>query len=69
MITARPMRSTRTRASSRRTSTRRWAYPRVSAVRFDGDTGYIVTFKKTDPLFVIDLSDPTDPTSGDDDVS
>jgi len=27
-----------------------------------GDKGYIVTFKKTDPLFVLDLSDPTNPT-------
>lgn len=27
----------------------------IRAVRFDGDRGYVVTFKKTDPLFVIDL--------------
>jgi hypothetical protein len=27
----------------------------VRAVRFDGDRGYVVTFKKTDPLFVLDL--------------
>jgi len=26
-----------------------------------GDKGYIVTFKKVDPLFVLDLSDPTNP--------
>jgi hypothetical protein len=29
----------------------------IRSVRFNGETGYIVTFKKTDPLFVIDLSD------------
>lgn len=34
----------------------------IRAVRFDGDTAYVVTFEKTDPLFVIDLSDPTKPT-------
>jgi hypothetical protein len=33
----------------------------IRAVRFDGDRGYIVTFKKTDPLFVIDLKDPKSP--------
>ena len=27
-----------------------------------GDRGYLVTFKKTDPLFVIDLSQPRTPT-------
>lgn len=32
------------------------------AVRFDGDTAYLVTFLQTDPLFAIDLSDPTSPT-------
>jgi uncharacterized secreted protein with C-terminal beta-propeller domain len=26
-----------------------------------GDRGFVVTFKKTDPLFVLDLSDPEDP--------
>lgn len=31
------------------------------AVRFVGDTGYLVTFLQTDPLFAVDLSDPTDP--------
>ena len=30
--------------------------------RFMGDRAYFVTFKKTDPLFVIDLSQPTNPT-------
>jgi len=33
----------------------------VQSVRFDGDTGYVVTFERVDPLFAIDLSDPTDP--------
>jgi len=33
----------------------------IRSVRFSGDKGYIVTFKKTDPLYVLDLSDPTDP--------
>lgn len=30
----------------------------IYSVRFMGDTGYVVTFLRTDPLFVIDLSDP-----------
>jgi uncharacterized secreted protein with C-terminal beta-propeller domain len=34
----------------------------IYAARFIGDRGYLVTFKKIDPLFVIDLSDPTSPT-------
>jgi hypothetical protein len=33
----------------------------IRAVRFDGDRGYIVTFKKTDPLFVLDLYQPDRP--------
>ena len=33
----------------------------IRSVRFDGDRGYVVTFKKTDPLFVFDLSDPNNP--------
>jgi len=33
----------------------------IRAVRFDGDRGYVVTFKKTDPLFVLDLSRPAAP--------
>ena len=32
------------------------------AARFIGDTAYLVTFVRTDPLFAIDLSDPTNPT-------
>ncbi len=35
---------------------------RIYSVRFMGKKGYIVTFKKVDPLFVIDLSDHTNPT-------
>lgn len=34
----------------------------VRAVRFDDDRGYLVTFKKTDPLFVLDLHDAARPT-------
>jgi uncharacterized secreted protein with C-terminal beta-propeller domain len=33
----------------------------IYSVRFLGDIGYLVTFFKTDPLFVIDLSVPTSP--------
>jgi uncharacterized secreted protein with C-terminal beta-propeller domain len=33
----------------------------IRSVRFVGDTGYVVTFEQTDPLFVIDLSDPEKP--------
>lgn len=35
---------------------------RVYSVRFMGDTAYFVTFRQTDPLFSVDLSDPTKPT-------
>lgn len=34
---------------------------KIYSVRFIGRTGYIVTFKQIDPLFVIDLSNPTRP--------
>jgi hypothetical protein len=34
----------------------------VRSARFVGDTGYVVTFRQVDPLFVIDLADPTQPT-------
>ena len=34
----------------------------IFAVRYDGPTAYVVTFVQTDPLFTIDLSDPTSPT-------
>jgi len=33
----------------------------IYSVRFMGDRAYMVTFKKIDPLFVIDLSSPTNP--------
>lgn len=35
---------------------------RVYSVRFAGEIGYFVTFRQTDPLFAVDLSDPTAPT-------
>jgi len=34
---------------------------RIYAVRFIGGTGYVVTFRQVDPLYVIDLSDPARP--------
>ncbi|MCW3982949.1 MAG: beta-propeller domain-containing protein [Candidatus Bathyarchaeota archaeon] len=34
----------------------------LHAVRFMGDKCYLVTFQQIDPLFVIDLSQPTNPT-------
>ncbi len=33
----------------------------VTAVRFDGDRAFVVTFQRTDPLFTIDLSNPAMP--------
>lgn len=33
------------------------------AVRFMGDRGYVVTYRRVDPLFVLDLSDPSKPRS------
>ena len=33
----------------------------IKSVRFTGDTGYVVTFEQTDPLFVIDLKNPQSP--------
>lgn len=33
----------------------------IYSVRFEGDRGYVVTFRTIDPLFTLDLSDPTDP--------
>lgn len=35
---------------------------RVQSVRFVGDSAYVVTFRQTDPLFALDLADPTRPT-------
>lgn len=34
---------------------------RIYSARFMGDKAYMVTFKETDPLFVIDVSNPKDP--------
>ncbi|MDO8641244.1 MAG: beta-propeller domain-containing protein, partial [Nitrosarchaeum sp.] len=33
----------------------------IYSARFIGDTGYIVTFRQTDPFYVIDLSNPKNP--------
>lgn len=33
----------------------------IKSVRFIGDTAYVVTFKQTDPLYAINLTDPEDP--------
>lgn len=34
---------------------------RIYSARFNGDLCYLVTFRKTDPLFAIDLSEPSSP--------
>ncbi|MEU7480625.1 beta-propeller domain-containing protein [Lentzea sp. NPDC042327] len=34
---------------------------RIYSVRFIGRTGYVVTFRQTDPLYTLDLSDPVRP--------
>jgi hypothetical protein len=34
---------------------------RIYSTRFIGDKGYVVTFRQTDPLFVVDLSNPAQP--------
>lgn len=33
----------------------------IHSVRFVGDTAYVVTFRQTDPLYTVDLSDPAAP--------
>ena len=33
----------------------------VHSARFEGDRGYMVTFRQVDPLFTFDLSDPSNP--------
>ena len=33
----------------------------IYAVRFEGDIGFVVTFRQVDPLFTLDLSDPFSP--------
>ena len=35
---------------------------RIYSARFIDDKGYVVTFEQIDPLFTLDLSDPTNPT-------
>ncbi len=34
---------------------------RIYSARFDGDRGWLVTFRQTDPVFSFDLSDPRNP--------
>jgi uncharacterized secreted protein with C-terminal beta-propeller domain len=34
---------------------------RIYSARFTGSTGYMVTYRQMDPLFALDLSDPTNP--------
>ncbi|XRQ03842.1 beta-propeller domain-containing protein [Actinomadura welshii] len=34
---------------------------RIHSVRFIGETGYVVTFREVDPLYVLDLADPRRP--------
>jgi hypothetical protein len=34
---------------------------RIYSARFEGDKAYVVTFRQVDPLFVLDLRDPTAP--------
>ena len=34
---------------------------RIYSVRFIQDVAYVVTFRQTDPLYTVDLSDPSDP--------
>jgi hypothetical protein len=34
---------------------------KIYAVRFVGPVGYVVTFRQTDPLYTVDLRDPTHP--------
>jgi len=33
----------------------------IRAVRFMGDRGFVVTFRQTDPLYTLDMSDPKEP--------
>ncbi|WP_435344392.1 beta-propeller domain-containing protein [Haloarchaeobius sp. HRN-SO-5] len=35
---------------------------RIYSVRYQGDTAYVVTFRQVDPFYVVDLSNPADPT-------
>jgi uncharacterized secreted protein with C-terminal beta-propeller domain len=36
---------------------------KIYAVRFVGPLGYVVTFRQTDPLYIVDLSDPFHPVA------
>lgn len=38
----------------------------IKSVSFQGNMGYVVTYRQTDPLFAIDLSDPANPFITDD---
>ncbi len=33
----------------------------IESVRFIGDKAYVITYERTDPLFILDLADPADP--------
>ena len=35
---------------------------RIYSARFDGDIAYFCTYRQTDPLFAVDVSDPANPT-------
>ncbi len=47
--------------NSRRPAALGHAGEQVYAVHFAGPQAYLVTFRRTDPLYVLDLSDPADP--------
>jgi hypothetical protein len=47
--------------NSRRPGALGHAGEQVYAVHFAGPQAYVVTFRRTDPLYVLDLSDPADP--------
>jgi Beta propeller domain len=47
--------------NSRRPEPLGHAGEQVHGVRFIGARGYLVTFRRTDPLWVLDLADPADP--------
>ena len=47
--------------NSTRTATIGKPGEQVYAVRFVGDRAYVVTFRRTDPLYVLDLANPADP--------
>ncbi|MBQ6402249.1 MAG: beta-propeller domain-containing protein [Firmicutes bacterium] len=34
----------------------------IKAVRYMGSQAYVITYRQTDPLFIVDLSDPANPT-------